>query len=105
MDFFSNCVISFEDLDITGNIFQIELYVNPLIRKTFFISAFDEGEAIDRMVNLIEEKMPGLIFSDNEVLEIEKEGSLSEFIYGGNHCLYLCIEWSDMELRHIYQRK
>jgi len=103
--FLSNCHVMFGDLDITGNIFQIDLYINPVVRKTFFVSAFDETESIDKMIDFIEENIPGLLLSRDEEIEEEEVEGLFEYIYGGNHCRYLCIYWSEMELHHIYQKK
>lgn len=105
LGFLSNYHVMFEDLDITGNIFQIDLYINPVVKKTFFVSAFDEQEAIDKMIDFIEENIPGLLLSRNEEREEEEAEGLFEYVYGGNHCRYLCIYWSEMDFKQIYQKK
>ena len=56
----------------------------------FYVNADCLQDAIDYMIDYIElKKWDGLLLYDSDILELEKEGFLDEYIHGGNHGRYL----------------
>ena len=56
----------------------------------FIVNANCAQEAIDCMIDYIEDKGPeGYLLSDDEIIELENDGYLDDYISGGNHGRYL----------------
>jgi len=96
-----NIFVEISDLDITKKLYEIRLFSNAFGKDyTFYLSAFDEQNAIDIMIDYCENNIPGLIMSRDE--EVSEE-YIDEFVYGGNYCRYMNILWCNMELKKIYE--
>ena len=77
-----------DDFDYDGQPFWKNIYLIELTRFGFpyLVNAAHEQDAIDFLIDYLEENEPGLLFGREEESE---EEFLDEYICGGNHCRYL----------------
>lgn len=92
-----------DDLDLTGNIFEIKLFL-AMDTTIFFVSAKEDGEAIDKMIEYNFINLPGNVMSQNEAFALNHTNDLSEYVCGGmgEKTRFLYFKWEDMEINHIY---
>jgi hypothetical protein len=55
----------------------------------FMVNADHEQDAIDYVIDYCRDNLPGLLLTDEEVVEAEKDGTIENYISGGNEGSYL----------------
>jgi hypothetical protein len=75
--------------DMGGEPFWKHIYLLQMQGGNFVINSDNSQEAIDEFIDYCEDNAPGLILSDEEEEEAQEDGSLDDYVQGGNSGRYL----------------